>query len=83
MSSYVKEPARLATINLRAILDSEEKQPEPKAKPMSGLLAPKKSPSMEQSEQSNETQRVLSYMRDIRKAMKVDKDVIQNRRRSI
>ena len=43
---------------------------------MSGLLAPKKSPSMEQSEQSNETQRVLSYMRDIRKAMKVDKDVI-------
>ena len=76
MSSYVKEPARLATINLRAILDSEDQQPSTIVKPMSGLLAPKKSPMMEQSEQSNETQRVLSYMRDIRKAMKVNKDVV-------
>lgn len=76
MSSYVKEPARLATINLRAILDSEDQQPSTDIKPMGGLLAPKKSPLMEQSEQSTETQRVLSYMRDIRKAMKVNKDVI-------
>jgi hypothetical protein len=74
--SYVKEPARLATINLRGILDAEDKQPAMPEKPMSGLLAPRKSPMMEMDDQQNETQRVLSYMREIRKAMKVNKDVV-------
>ena len=74
--SYVKEPARLATINLRGILDAEDKQPAISEKPMSGLLAPRKSPMMEMDDQQNETQRVLSYMREIRKAMKVNKDVV-------
>jgi len=74
--SYVKEPARLATINLRGILDAEDKQPAIPEKPMSGLLAPRKSPMMEMADQQNETQRVLSYMREIRKAMKVNKDVV-------
>jgi hypothetical protein len=74
--SYVKEPARLATINLRGILDAEDKQPAMPEKPMSGLLAPRKSPMMEMADQQNETQRVLSYMREIRKAMKVNKDVV-------
>ena len=31
---------------------------------------------MEMSDQQNETQRVLGYMREIRKAMKVNKDVV-------
>jgi len=74
--SYVKEPARLATINLRGILDAEDSQPTMPEKPMSGLLAPRKSPIMEMSDQQNETQRVLGYMREIRKAMKVNKDVV-------
>lgn len=74
--SYVKEPARLATINLRGILDAEDKQPAMPEKPMSGLLAPRKSPMVEMADQQNETQRVLSYMREIRKAMKVNKDVV-------
>jgi|TARA_E500000318_G_C3480723_1_gene180311 hypothetical protein len=74
--SYVKEPARLATINLRAILDAEDNKPTMPEKQQSGLLTPRKSPMMEMSDQQNETQRVLSYMREIRKAMKVNKDVV-------
>ena len=74
--SYIKEPARLATINLRNILDAEDNKPAMPEKPTSGLLAPRKSPMMEMADQQNETQRVLSYMREIRKAMKVNKDVV-------
>jgi len=74
--SYVKEPGRIATINLRRILDEEENKPAVVEKPMSGLLTPRKSPMMEMEDRQNETQRVLSYMREIRKAMKVNKDVV-------
>ena len=74
--SYVKEPGRLATINLRAILDEEAAKPAAPEKPMSGLLTPRKSPMMEMADEENQVQRVLGYMRDIREAMKVDKDVV-------
>ena len=74
--SYVKEPARLATINLRGILDAEDSQPTMPEKPMSGLLAPRKSPMMEMSDQQNETQRVLDTCVKSKKAMKVNKDVV-------
>jgi hypothetical protein len=43
---------------------------------MSGLLTPRKSPMMEMADEENQVQRVLGYMRDIREAMKVDKDVV-------
>ena len=49
--SYVKEPGRLATINLRAILDGEAAKPAAPEKPMSGLLTPRKSPMMEMADE--------------------------------
>lgn len=64
-----RQPARLATLNLRNELDKlmdAPAKPEPKGM---GLLAPRKMFSKEEEQQSPEAKRVLNYMKMIRESM--------------
>ena len=64
-----RQPARLATLNLRSELDKQMAVPvktEPKGM---GLLAPRKMFSKEEEQQTPEAKRVLNYMKMIRESM--------------
>lgn len=64
-----RQPARLATLNLRNELDKEMAAPaKPEPKGM-GLLAPRKLFTKEEEEQAPEAKRVLNYMKMIRESM--------------
>jgi hypothetical protein len=71
-----RQPAQLAIINMRKALDAMEKQPKEKPQVMSGLLAPKKTPSAEMTQTKSESRRVLEYMREIRNIMKDNTNVV-------
>lgn len=64
-----RQPARLATLNLRSELDKQMAAPikaEPKGM---GLLSPRKMFSKEEEQQAPEAKRVINYMKMIRESM--------------
>lgn len=68
--SIERQPARLATINLRRQLDAMENKPTKPEKSFMGLLSPKKRVEDTMDTVDNEYTRVLNYMQSIRNSMR-------------
>jgi|TARA_R100001086_G_scaffold195414_1_gene112160 hypothetical protein len=69
MTNQFKEPARLATITFRDILNTVDTQPKPIEKKKKGLLAPVNSMmsmNLTKQENDNPAKRALDYTRQIR-----------------
>jgi len=70
--SFERQPARLATINLRAEVDKMMNQSSTPKKEATGLLSPRKAFKQQEEQPNTETQRVLNYMKRIREEMGKD-----------
>jgi hypothetical protein len=67
--SFERQPARLATINLRNELDRMMAKESSPKKTVTGLLAPTKMFKQKEEQPNSESQRVLNYMKRIREEM--------------
>lgn len=67
--SMERQPARLATINLRAELDKMSRQTSTEKPKTFGLLSSSKKEYNSQKDNDSEASRVLRYMKSIRESM--------------
>ena len=67
--SMERQPARLATINLRMVLDSMNETVDTKKEKPMGLLPSRKQPPSFMQDENSEASRTLNYMKQIREAM--------------
>ena len=67
--SMERQPARLATINLRMVLDSMNETVDTKKEKPMGLLSSRIQPPSFMQDENSEASRTLNYMKQIREAM--------------
>ena len=67
--SMERQPARLATINLRMVLDSMNETVDTKKEKPMGLLSSRKQPPSFMQDENSEASRTLNYMKQIREEM--------------
>jgi len=67
--SIERQPARLATINLRMALDSMDNTSDTTNEKPLGLLSSRKKQNPITQDETSEASRVLNYMKQIREAM--------------